>query len=167
MVHLYHRDMKSLATLTLLLSVQTTGISWIPFHSQTYPYSILQPSSFRHVLFKDTSNRSVDFFFPSLGSSTTNLNVYADVEAGAINEMGYLRALGGKKIHISGHILIDHKRRPLIAANFSGLAGKWTMEQVSFKQGGRVWHLTASYAVQYRSLRTIMLHMLRSFHPAP
>jgi hypothetical protein len=45
------------------------------------------------------------------------------------------------------------------------MAGQWTQEQVVFTDHGRVWHLTISYARQFRNQRPIMMKMLRSFKP--
>jgi hypothetical protein len=65
----------------------------------------------------------------------------------------------------NGRILIDGNRRALIRGSFTGMAGQWTQEQVVFTDHGRVWHLTISYARQFRNQRPIMMKMLRSFKP--
>src|SRR5438309_373245 len=52
-------------------------VTWTPFHSTLYPYSISQPSSFRHLTVQVAPNQFNDFFYPSVGSSTTNVNVSA------------------------------------------------------------------------------------------
>jgi hypothetical protein len=154
-----------LARVAAILAVSGANVTWAPFKSSIYPYTILQPSSYKHIPIDDTSGRPVDYFFPSLGSSLTNVNVYCD--HGHPNPGKSLRALGGKHVTRVGRILIDGTQRTLVRAEFSGLPGHWTVEQVAFSMHGHVWHLTLSYANQFRSQRPIMIKMLKSFKTLP
>lgn len=153
------------ALLGVLLAIQSVGITWLHFRSSTYPYTMAQPSSFRHVVLKDAMQRPVDYFFPSLGSTTTNVNVYAVARLGAPYARSYLHMLGGKHIHNSGMVVIMGKKRHVVIAQFHGLAGKWTVEEVTIAVGSRMWYLTASYVWRYHKLRPIMMRMLHSFSP--
>jgi hypothetical protein len=143
-----------LAALALLTTVGSP-VTWTRVQSSLYPYTIEQPSSFRHVVLQDATNRRVDYFFPSLGSFTTNLHVSA-VHGGASSA----ETRGGttsEVVRLAGH------QRPLRRREMHGVAGRWTMEQVTFTGCGLTWSLTLSYAPQYRSLRPTMLRMLTSF----
>jgi hypothetical protein len=152
-----------LARVAAILAVSGANVVWAPFKSSTYPYTILQPSSYKHIVIDDTAGHPVDYFFPSLGSSLTNVNVYCD--HGHVNPALSLRNSGAKHVTRVGRILIDGTRRTLVRAAFTGLPGHWTVEQVVFSMHGHVWHLTASYADQFRSQRPIMMKMLKSFKP--
>jgi len=55
-----------------------TKITYEPFVSTLYPYRLLQPSSFRHVVLVDLNGHMVDYFYPALGSSVTNVNIFED-----------------------------------------------------------------------------------------
>lgn len=152
-----------LARVSAILAFSGVTVNWAPFRSPTYPYRILQPSSYKHMVMQNTSGHNVDYFFPSLGSLLTNVNIYCDhIHVSAARE---LRSLGAKSVRGNGRILIDGNRRALIRGSFTGMAGQWTQEQVVFTDHGRVWHLTISYARQFRNQRPIMMKMLRSFKP--
>ncbi len=140
---------------------------WTPFHSSIYPYSVSQPSSFRHVILPNAANRQVDFFFPSLGSFTTNVNIVANPKTVPRKEIDYLKSLGGQNVHQSGWLTFMGKRRRLVRADFSGLAGKYTVEQALYVEANTEWQLTASYAQKYRSWRTTMVKMLDTFKTDP
>ncbi|HEX6506475.1 MAG TPA: hypothetical protein VF221_02480 [Chloroflexota bacterium] len=138
-------------------------ITWTRFHSTTYPYSILQPSSFRHTMLPNVNGMTIDYFFPSLGSFTTNVNVVASPAKSLVNQVAYFRSIDGTNVHRSGWLIIMGKKRPLIQADFGGLAGKRRLEQICFVANGTMWQLTASYDLKYRNLRRTMLRMLQSF----
>ena len=145
-------------------TLASIGVTWSVFNSTIYPYTISQPSSFRHVVLRDSSDQPVDYFFPSpLGSTTTNLHIQADPERGSVNEMAHLRGAGGRNVHLIGWMQLAGERVPLVHGDFKGLAGRWTIEEVAFSARGMVWYITASYDLKYRSLRPILLRMMRSF----
>src|SRR5579875_2738106 len=110
---------------SFLLAASSTTVSWITFHSTIYPYTVAQPSSFRHVVLMDTDNHRVDYFSPALGSFTTNVNIYAVPGHAVPNEAAYLRSIGGKHVHVSGRLTLLGKPLPLIMGDFSGIAGHW------------------------------------------
>lgn len=145
----------------------SVSVSWSPFHSSLYSYSIRQPSSFRHVVLSNTANQHVDYFFPSKGSFPTNVNILASPGRLAGSESAYLKDMNGKNIHRSAWLSIMGRRVPLVYADFSGLAGKYSVEQVRFFYKDTVWQLTASYELKYRKMRTIMLKMIASFQVDP
>jgi hypothetical protein len=137
--------------------------SWIPFHSSTYPYTLEQPASFRHVILANTANQKVDFFFPSLGSFTTNVNILAQPGRPLSDEKTLLQAMNGHDVHRSGWLTIMGHRLPVIHADFDSLAGKYSIEQIRYTDGTTSWQLTASYEPKYRSLRSTMLKMIGTF----
>lgn len=143
------------------------SVSWTPFHSSLYPYSISQPSSFRHVVLPNTANQQVDYFFPSKGSFPTNVNVVAAPGHAVRDEVAYLKEINGHNIHRSAWVRIMGHREALMHADFNGLAGRYVVEQVRFADGDTVWQLTASYESKYRKMRPLMLRMLASFHVDP
>jgi hypothetical protein len=138
-------------------------VSWAPFHSSLYPYSISQPSSFKHVVLPNTANQQIDFFFPSVGSYTTNVNIVAVSGRTVRDETAYLKGINGRHIRVSGRLRIMGHRRTLMHADFDSLAGKYSVDQMRFVYKGTVWQLTASYQVQFRKMRLMMLRMLASF----
>jgi hypothetical protein len=143
--------------------VASVSVSWSPFHSSLYPYSISQPSSFRHIVLANTASQQVDFFFPSVGSYTTNVNVVAEPGHAKRDEAAFLKGLNGRHIHVSARLRIMGHRRAVTHADFSSLAGNYSIEQVCFVHKGTVWQLTASYQTPYRKMRPMMLRMLKSF----
>lgn len=153
----------TLARVSAILAFSGITVNWLPFRSSTYPYTISQPSSYKHAVIYNTSGEPVDYFFPSLGSSITSVNIYCD--HGHANAAAELRTGGAKHVQRTARILIDGTRRALIRGQFSSIVGRWTEEQIVFTDHGKVWHLTASYASQFRSQRPIMIKMLRSFKP--
>lgn len=157
--------MPSIRRAIALSAVLTSGVSvtWSHFNSTTYPYTITQPSSYRHIVLRDTANRQVDYFFPSLGSFTTNVNVYAFPGATAPDEMQYLRSMGGQHVQRAGWLRLAGSRRQMVRADFRGVTGRWTMMQTDFVAHGLVWRLTASYDVRYSKLRGTLMRILRSF----
>jgi hypothetical protein len=157
--------MGKLATHPALSAIVLAGVTvtWSRFHSNTYPYSVLQPSSFRHAVLSNTANQQVDYFFPSLGSFTTNFNVEATPGHSMRDEASYLRSENGHNIHRVGWLRIAGQKVALMHANFGGLAGNYSIDQVCFMAGSKVWQLTASYDAKFRSLRATLLKMLRSF----
>lgn len=161
--------MVSIAYLVALSTIMLSGISitWHRVSSKIYPYSMSQPSSYRHVVLRDASNRPADYFFPSLGSFVTNVNVYAYRGWRAPDEEQYLSSLGGQRIHHDGSIMVARHRYAIISAHFRGIADHWTMEQTTFVANGFVWRLTASYEDRFHHLRSILLRMLRSFSLRP
>jgi hypothetical protein len=140
-------------------------IEWFPFPSAIYPYTVSQPSSFRHIVLQDLASHNVDFFFPSLGSYTTNVNIYAVPGTKAGNEKDYLQSIGGHNIRRSTWLNIAGKKVPLMCGNFKGLVARYTLEQSTFAADGLVWHLTMSYDMKYRKLmRPTLLKIIKSFH---
>lgn len=138
-------------------------VSWSSFHSKTYPYTMMRPSSFTFAKLRTTGHSNVDYFFPALGSFTTNVNISATPGRDHRSERSYLLGEQGKNVHRSGWITIMGHRRALMSADFVGLVSRWRLEQVVLYAGKRTWRLTASYDRQYRKLRPVMLRMLRSF----
>jgi hypothetical protein len=137
-------------------------VSWSSFHSVAYPYTISRPSSFRHAMLQNAAGQRIDYFFPSLGSLTTNVNIVAVPARHADNEAAYLKASGGLHVRQSGWVRIMGRRLRLICADYK-VYWSWRVEQVSFVSHGLFWRLTASYDPKFRSLRPVMLRMLRSF----
>lgn len=146
----------------------SVSISWTPFHSSLYPYSISQPSSFKHVVLTNTANQQVDYFFPSLGSYTTNVNIVAVPGNKVQDEVALLKESNGHNIHRSVWLTIMGRRVKFMHATFSGLAGSYAIDQARFVYNHMVWQLTASYASKYRkAMRPLMLRMLASFRINP
>ncbi|MGH2441567.1 MAG: hypothetical protein ACRDFX_00170 [Chloroflexota bacterium] len=140
------------------------SISWSPYSSHMYPYTISQPSSFRHEMVIAASGQRVDYFFPALlGSFPTNVNISAVHGDGLVDAAQNLRQRSGRHVHRAGYLRLMGKRRKLTEANFVGLASKWTEDQVTFVARGYTWRLTASYEHRFRRLRPMMLRMLASF----
>ena len=161
----------SLARVAILPVIATmismgVKIRWAPFHSTIYPYTISQPSSFTHGILPTPSGQQGDFFFPALGSFTTGLNIVAEPlktdppPADAV----YLRSTGGKQVQAASFVTIMKHRSLMYRANYAGLAGHWTEERLSFAANGYYWHITVSYAYKYRSMRSLMIRMVQSFH---
>jgi hypothetical protein len=142
----------------------SVSVSWTPFHSTLYPYRISQPSSFKHVALTNTAHQRVDYFFPSVGSFPTNVNILARPRRMLRDGGACLKQRDGYHVYRSGWLRIMGRREPLMRADFHGLAGKYSIEQVCFVQKNTVWQLTASYETKYRTMRSMMLRMLASFH---
>ena len=157
--------MGKLATHPFLGALVLAGvsISWTPFRSSVYSYSISQPSSFKHIVIPNTANQEVDYFFPSIGSFPTNVNIIAVPGNVVQNRVAYLKQMNGKNIHRSAWLDIMGQREVLMHADFNSLAGKFSIEQARFAYKGTVWQLTASYERKYRKMRPLMLRMLASF----
>jgi len=150
--------------------VVMTGITvtWSPYHSTLYPYTISQPSSFKHaVLSLSSDDERVDYFSPALGSATTNVTVSAQQGGSLQPAVEYLRSLDGHHIRQSGWIEVLGQLRPLMRADFNGYTGKWTIEEVNFTAQGYNWRVSCSYAARYSKLRSLMLRMIRSFKLLP
>lgn len=161
--------MGKLATQPFLGALVLAGvsISWTPFRSSVYSYSISQPSSFRHIVLPNTANQQVDYFFPSVGSFPTNVNVVAVPGTAVQNPVKYLKQMGGRNVHRSAWFDIMGQHLALVHADFDSLAGKFSIEQVRFAYKGTVWQLTASYELRFRTMRPLMLRMLKSFRVIP
>ncbi len=143
-------------------------IVWSPFSSATYPYAISMPSSFRAIVIHDISNVPVDYFFPPLSSSITNLNVKAVPGHTLTDEAKRLKELGGRHVRTSAWLHIADQRVPVICADFKGLTAQYTIERVTFLGRGMVWYVTASYDHRYRNkIRPTLLRMMRSFRLRP
>lgn len=138
-------------------------VNWMPFHSPTYPYTISQPSSFRHSVYTFPDGEKVDYFSPSVGSASTYVAVGATRGGSIQNEVKYLRSLDGRNVTRHGTLRVAGTSCALMRADFDGFMGRWRIEQVSFRSHGYVWRLTASYALRFKSLRPVMLRMLQSF----
>jgi hypothetical protein len=161
----YYLRMGGSAILRLLLSVLSMGISvhWVPFSSPTFPYTISQPSSFRHYLYTNTAHEKIDYFSPSLGSATTDVAIGSVTGTTVPDPKTYLRNQRGFNLRQSGSVTVAGRSRPLTAADFSSYGLQWTEEQVSFVSNGNIWRLSISYDHRYRNLRPTMLKMVRSF----
>lgn len=160
----------SVALLLRLLSVVLVthvSITWVPFSSDAYPYTIRQPSSFRYAPLVNVFHQKVDYFTPSLGSATTYVSVLAVPGTTLPNPVTFLRNQAGFRVHRSGAVSIMRRQRVLTCANFSSFGSRWTEEQVSFVASGYVWRLTASYDPKFKSLRPLMLKMLSGFKLRP
>jgi hypothetical protein len=138
-------------------------ITWLHFSSDVYPYDISQPSSFSHVVYVTAGHRNIDYFSPSLGSATTDVNIFTTPGNSLPNPNAYLRNQGGFNVKSDGWLTVDSHRRRITLADFQSFGNRWSVEQVSFLSRGTIWRLTASYDLKYRSLRPIMLRMLSSF----
>jgi hypothetical protein len=151
----------ALVALTATNAMATT-VTWKRVSSNIYPYSIYQPSSFRHLVVRETSNLLADYYYPSLGSSITNLNVKATKGTLPKNPESN-QSLTGRPAKRSGWVNIAGHRCPLMRTDFKGLIGQWTVERVTFGSHGLVWYVSASYDHRYRNLRPQLLRMMRSF----
>jgi hypothetical protein len=141
----------------------SVSVSWTRFHSAVYPYSISQPSSFKHVALTNRANQQVDYFFPSKGSFPTNVNIVA-TPGHVMGGAGLcLKGSNGARVYRSGWLTIMGQREPLMRVDVDGLAGKYSVEQVCLVMKDTVWRLTASYDTKYRRMRAMMLRMLASF----
>lgn len=138
------------------------SVTWSTFHSTIYPYTISQPSSFKHAVLTLDAGK-VDYFSPSLGSATTNVQVQALPGGSIKSEVSYLRSLDGHHIRRDGYLTVLGHAWPLTCADFDGYTGKWRIEQITFPANGYIWRLTMSYASQNKNLRSTMARMLRSF----
>jgi hypothetical protein len=143
-------------------------VTWLPFHSTLHPYSVSQPSSFKHaVITLDAGSERVDYFSPPLGSAVTNVIVEARPGTTLMNSVSYLRSIDGHNIRRSGFISLAGQRRDLMRADFNGYAGKYTIEEVTFVASGYCWRLSISYAHKFRYLRSLMLRMIQTFKLNP
>jgi hypothetical protein len=147
---------------TATRDVSAATVNWKRVSSTIYPYSISQPSSFRHLVVRETSNLLADYYWPSLGSSITNLNVKA-TKGSVPKSLAADESLSGKPAKRSGWMLIAGHRSPLMRTDYKALVGQWTVERVTFASHGLVWYVSASYEHQYRSLRPQLLRMMHSF----
>jgi hypothetical protein len=150
---------------SLLGAVLLAGVSvsWTRFHSSLYPYHISQPSSFKHVILTNTAHQRVDYFFPSVGSFPTNVNIVATPGRKVRDGGACLKKREGYHVHRVGWLRIMGRLEPLVRSDVDGLAGKYSVEQVCFVRKGTVWQLNASYETRFRAMRTTMLRMLASF----
>ena len=98
--------------------------------------------------------------------TATNVQVEAQSGGSITSEVSYLRSIDGRHIRRNGSLTVLGHRWPLMRADFNGFTGKWSIEQISFRADGFVWRLTASYANRWKSLRPLMMRMLRSFRLA-
>src|SRR5579872_4073224 len=121
-----------------------TGTSWARFKSKLYPYSILQPSSFRHIVLPIDDEQKSDYFSPGFGSYTTSVTISASHGA-VLNSVRDLPSHGGTHVKSVGTLPILGHPVALTKASFHGLAGTWVEEQATFSAGGYAWRMTASY----------------------
>lgn len=148
----------------VLLGGSTVSLTWQPFASKLYPYSISQPSSFRHEVITTASGSQVDYFFPAFtGSFPTNVNVSAVRGTDVQDEVRYLQEHNGHHVQRVGFLKFMGRHHAIVRADFDGLTGKWVEEQISFPASGYFWRITASYEPRFRRLRPLMLRMLASF----
>jgi hypothetical protein len=144
--------------------VASVSVSWTPFHSALYPYSLSQPSSFKHVVLVNTANQHVDYFFPSVGSFLTNVNIMALSGHAGQDRVICQQGITGDHRYRRGWLTIMGQRQALMHADFHSLAGKYSIEQVCVVKNRTLWQLTASFEAKYRTMRSMMLRMLVSFH---
>jgi hypothetical protein len=145
------------------VTMPVSSVHWVHFRSSLHPYSISQPSSFRHVVIQDGERHKVDYFFPSLGSPVTNVNIYSFPGDVPVEPGWYLRSVGGRRVHKSGRVKIMGKWMRCVQGQFAGVVSHWNVEQITFSSRGRIWRLTASYEDRFRSQRQLMLRMLATF----
>jgi hypothetical protein len=139
------------------------SLSWKPFGSSNYPYTISQPASFYYLPIPDTNGRKRDFFFPAVGSFDTYVSIYANPGSKAPNDIDHIRSQGGKNVRRVGKVVIYGHSRDIVQGDFSGLLGNRTLQQIVFVSHHNVWYLTMSYEPKYQKLRSTMLKMLRTF----
>jgi hypothetical protein len=147
-------------------AVVLTGISvkWSPFSSTAYPYTISQPSTFKHQTVETAAGQQIDYFFASgLGSFTTNVNISATRGDRVSEDLRVFRSESAGKTKQVGWVRVMGHNLPVTRATFHGLAGTWVEELVSFTSGGYTWSLTASYEPRFSHLRPLMLRMLGTF----
>jgi hypothetical protein len=143
--------------------VASVSVSWTPFHSSLYPYSLSQPSSFKHVVLVNTANQRVDYFFPSVGSFLTNVNIVALPGRAVRDRVSCPKVINGYHRYRRGWLTIMGQHEALMHMDFHGLAGKYSIEQVCVVKHHTRWQLTASFETKYRTMRSMMLRMLASF----
>jgi hypothetical protein len=153
---------QTLVAVSILTFVKIT-VAWTHFDSTTYPYSVTQPSSYRHVVLRDTANRLVDYFFPSLGTFTTNVNIVAYRGDTLPNEVTYMRSLGGHHVAQVGNVKIAGQTVPVVQGRFTGVVAHYTLVQVAFTDSGLIWRLTCSYDDRFARLRHMLMRIIRSF----
>lgn len=147
----------------VISAVAGVSVSWVRFSSAVFPYSIMQPSSYRHIVSEDALGGKGDYFFPNLGSFTTNVNIRALPGHVVQDETAYLHSLGGRHVRRVGTLRLSGKAYPIESADFRGLVGSWTVQQATFTGRDLVWTLTASFDAKYVKMRPQMLRMLQSF----
>lgn len=140
-------------------------VRYLPFTSTLYRYTLMQPDSFRHIVLRDPVGRQVDYFYPALGSSVTDVNIYAERHNHLDDQAAILRVTGAVRVRVSGHLAVGHMKIAIVSGDRSGIPGKWREEGAEFIENGQVWHMTMSYLFKYASLRPMMLHMLETFRP--
>lgn len=144
------------------ITVSSITITWNRFDSRIYPYSVSQPSSFRHIVIPTDDGKRLDYFAPSLGSYVTNVSISA-VRGDRFNSKLDLKDRDGRNVHRSGWLRVLRQRRPVYQGSFQGPGGRWTEQEICFSAGGYAWRLVASYDVRYKKLRPLMLRMLGTF----
>ncbi|HZS93516.1 MAG TPA: hypothetical protein VFA78_01865 [Chloroflexota bacterium] len=156
---------RALLSAGLLTTASLTGIhvSWVHFASNLYPYSVSQPSSFKHVVLQDAADHRIDYFYPALGSFTTNVNIWGQRDGTLQDEAREIEALGGRHVRRIGTLEVMGRHRQVIRGDFRGISGRWSIEQVDFRSKGWSWHLTASFDPRYKKMLPTLLHILRSF----
>jgi hypothetical protein len=139
-------------------------VKWSPFSSTIYPYTISQPSTFKHQPATTPSGQQFDYFFADgLGSFTTNVNITAQRGNKVAHELAVFRSEGASKPKQDGWLRVMGHNLRLNHFVTHGLAGTWIEERVTFVAGGYTWVLTASYDPRYKNLLPTMLRMLGSF----
>jgi hypothetical protein len=158
---------KSWRRLPAVAAVVLAGarIQWSTYTSHTFPYTytISLPSSFRPIVIRDPSGEPVDYYFPSLGSRLTDLSVRAVPGQGAQNPAVILRGLGGRDVHKSTSVDLGGRRLSVICAKFTTMIGRYTVETIMFSADNWTWTVTASYEDRYKSMRSTLLRMMKSF----
>lgn len=145
------------------LTIVGSGLTPVRSTSAEYPYSVVVPSSYRYLVIKDTENRNIDYYFPSVGSTVTNVHIYATRGLPNQSQGSYMRGEGGRSVHRVGVLSVAGQHLPIMHAEFQGLNSKWGIDQVTFVAHGMFWRLTASYDRKYRNMRPTMIRILESF----
>jgi len=156
---------RALFSAGIIGAASLTGIhiAWTHFSSDLYPYSVMQPSSFKHIVLEDAAQHKIDYFYPALGSFTTNVNIWGERTDPPPDGKREIKALGGRDVRKVGMLKVMGEGRPLVRGNFRGIGGRWIIEQVDFRSKGWTWHLTASFDPKYKRYLGTMLHILRTF----
>lgn len=147
-----------------VLALTSVSVTWSRTSSSIYPYTIEQPSSFRHLVLRDPAlNTEADFYFAPLGGSITNLNVKATTGRRDKGDGARLTALGGQHLRRVAWVHLAGQREPLMRADFKGIVVRFAIEQVTFTARARNWYVSMSYDLKYQKMRPTLLRMLNSF----
>lgn len=150
---------KGIVGVVSLVGVTTT---YSRVNSSVYPYSIREPSTFRHVVIPNDGEQNVDLYAPPIGSAPTAVTVYAEHDGGQ-NAIEYFITHHGRNVHRSAWVTIMGRKMALECADFNSFGVHYRQEEVTFHARGYFWRLTISYELRYRSYRPVLLKMLGTF----